>query len=337
MTTMIHPAALKYYRDEKRWTQEQLADATKGKNRVSLPTIKRIERTKSAFHRAEDRVAEGLAKALGVTADALSKPPNNQAEREASLKQFGYRPLRTMVDAETALAFNMVQQIYGIPVHSQIVMAPLFAALLAEGSLSWRRERVAEIEEAADRLMSLGGGHFAFANSAYLAQEGADQERRCIEKRDLFGRDIPDGVYDFGYDPSRNNPFADFLKHFASKVGAETVSFDGLWSTSSWKTSEGMPEYRIGSEMISDLTGDDPDAEYALLRGYAKVKDIPTDLLGEDHLDDRISWIVGRIPEAELEKRRSERAARLSLTDDLDLDSLLAMLGTDDAKENDDE
>ncbi|WP_444452288.1 helix-turn-helix domain-containing protein [Rhodobacter capsulatus] len=335
MTTKIHPAALKHYRDKNRWTQEQLAEATKGKNRVSLPTIKRIESTKSAFYRAEGRIAEGLAKALGVTVDALSKPPTNEAEREASLKQFGYRPLRTMVDAETALAFNMVQHIYGIPVHSQIVMAPLFAALLAEGSLAWRRERVAEIEEAAGRLMSLGGGHFAFANSAYRAVDGAKQERKCIEKRDLFGDDIPDDVYDLGYDPSRNNPFADFLKHFARKVGAQIVSFNGDWSTTGWKTSEGMPEYRIGAELISDLTGDDPDAEYALLRGHTKVKDIPTDLLGEDHLADRITWIVGRIPEAELEKRRSERAARLSSLGDLD--SVLAALGIDEAKENDDE
>jgi transcriptional regulator with XRE-family HTH domain len=316
MTTKIHPAALKHYRDKNRWTQEQLAEATKGKNRVSLPTIKRIESTKSAFYRAEGRTAEGLAKALGVTADALSKPPTNEAEREASLKKFGYRPLRAMLDAETALAFNMVQHIYGIPVHSQIVMAPLFAALMAEGSLAWRRERVVEIEEAAAKLMALGGGHFAFANSAYRAEEGAYHERKCIQNRDLFGKDVADDVYDLGYDPSQNNPFADFIKHFATQVGAKTISFE---CDSGWKTSEGMPGYRIGAEFISDLTGDDPDAEYALLRGHVRLKDIPVHLLGDEHSGERIAWIISRIPSDELEKRKAEMAELLDLVGDLDV------------------
>jgi hypothetical protein len=46
MTTSIHPKALKAFRARKHWTQEDLADATKGQKKVSLPTIKRIESTK---------------------------------------------------------------------------------------------------------------------------------------------------------------------------------------------------------------------------------------------------------------------------------------------------
>lgn len=90
MTTSIHPQALKQNRVRKHWTQENLAEATKGKNKVSLPTIKRIEGTKNGSYQANDRVAESLAKALGVTVDVLSKPPTDEVEREASLRQFGY-------------------------------------------------------------------------------------------------------------------------------------------------------------------------------------------------------------------------------------------------------
>lgn len=331
MTTAIHPGALRHSRDRKRWTQEQLAEATKGKNKVSLPTIKRIESTKDGTYTANDRVAEGLAKALGVTLDELSKSPTDEAEREASLRQFGYRPLRTMLDAETAMAFNMVQHIYGIPIHSQIVMAPLFATLLAEGSLAWRRERVAEIEDAADRLMDLGGGHFSFANAAYRSLDGAAEERDSIVKRDLFGEHVGSDAFDLGFDPSQNNPFADFLDHFAKQVEAKTVSFErGI----GWKTSEGMPEYRIGADLIDQLTGGDPDAEYALLRGHVRLREIPADLLADENAAERIAWIVGRIPEEELAKRRTERDELKSLLDNLDVPG--SEETSDEAKENDD-
>jgi hypothetical protein len=76
-----------------------------------------------------------MAKVLGVSIEDLSRAPSETKDVEESLRKFGYRPVRQMVDAETALAFNMVQHIYGIPIRCQIEMAPLFAALLAEGSM----------------------------------------------------------------------------------------------------------------------------------------------------------------------------------------------------------
>lgn len=68
MATPIHPDALRAYRARKSrpWTQEQLAESTRGKHKVSLPTIKRIESTKSGCYAANDRVAAALANALGV-------------------------------------------------------------------------------------------------------------------------------------------------------------------------------------------------------------------------------------------------------------------------------
>ena len=279
MTTSIHPEALKAFRARKHWTQEQLADATKGQKKVSLPTIKRIESTKESTYPANDRVAEALAKALGVGIEDFSKAPSEEEDREATLRKSGYRPLRTMLDAETSLAYYMVQHIYGVPIRSQIEMAPLFTALLAEASLAWRRERVAEIEAAADRLMDLGDGHFSFANAAYRSLDGAADERKSIERRDLFGEHVGPDAFDLGYDPSQNNPFSDFLEHLAKKTEAKTISFDTDFG---WKTSDGLPAYRIGADIIEHLTGGDPDAEYAILRGHVRLKDIPKDLLGDE-------------------------------------------------------
>jgi hypothetical protein len=255
-------------------------------------------------NQANERVAEALAKALGVSIEDLSRAPSEEEDLEASLRKSGYRPLRTMVDAETALAFKMVQHIYGIPIRSQIEMAPLFAALLAEGSLAWRRKRVEAIEEAADRLMSLGGGHFSFAYSAYRAEDGAAAERDSIARRDLFGEHVGDDAFDFGFDPSKNNPFADFLENFSKEVGAESVTFDKDFG---WKTSEGLPNYRIGADIISRQTGDDPDAEYALLHGHVQLKDLPEELLGDDKEAERVAWMIERIPSEELAARKAER------------------------------
>jgi len=303
MTTIIYPEALKAFRARKRWTQEQLADATRGPDKVSLPTIKRIESTKDGARPVNLRVAKALAKALGVAVEDLSRIPSKAGEQEESLRKVGYRQLHTMIDEETSLAFNMVQNIYGIPLRSQIVMAPLFAALLAEGSLAWRRKRIEAIEEASAKLQELGGGHCSFAGAAWRVDEGADGERKSINKRDLFGVHVSDEAFDCGYDPSVNNPFADYLETYAAEAQAETIRFDKDFG---WKTSEGLPNYRIGADIIDRLTGGDPDAEFALLRGHVRLKDIPAQFLGDDKDVERIAWMIERIPVDELSAREAE-------------------------------
>jgi hypothetical protein len=257
-----------------------------------------------------------LAKALGITTDDLSRSPSEEKLIDKYLRMEGYRQLNTKVDPETSLGFDMVSEIYGVSKRSQIDMAPLFTALLAEASLTWRRERVAEIEEVADRLWNLGGGHFSFANAAYRSIDGAHAERQSIEKRDLFGEDVGDDAFDFGFDPSENNPFADFLEHLANKIEAKTISFDRTYG---WKTSEGLPNYRIGADIISKLTGDDPDAEYALLRRHVRLEEVPDDLLGEEKKAERIAWMIERIPEEEISKIRAEEQEISALFEDLDL------------------
>ncbi len=307
MTMPILPKSLRMYRERKGpkgWTQKQLHEATTGKDKVSEATIKRIEGHKQGAYAANERVAQALAKALGVTIAQLASAPTGEIDHEDELKKYGYRPLRTMIDAETALAFNMVQHIYGIPIRSQIEMAPLFMTLLAEGSLEWRRIRVAEIEEATTHLGSLGGGHLSFANATYRAEEGAAAERQSIERGDLFGKYVGDDTFSLGFDPSQNNPFADYLEDFASKVAAKVVTFP---KTFRWKTSEGLPHYRVGGEIIEQITDGDPDAEFALLRNYVRLKDIPADLFGNDKSSDRVAWIVAHIPAVELAARKAER------------------------------
>lgn len=307
MKKPIHHAALKHFRTAKRMTQKQVAEETRGG--ASLVTIKRIEGAKDGAYLVRERIAEGIAKVLGVTVEKLASPPENAAETAAARRDAGYRELRVNIDAETSLAFRMVEHLYDIPIRSQVEMAPLFAALLAEGSLAWRRRRLAEVEEAADALQFLGSGHLSFAGIAYRVEDAASQERKSIEKRDLFGKEVADEAFDFGYDPAANNPFADFLKQYATEIEAKAVSFEGDWSGCGWKTGEGMPEYRIGNDLIAELTGGDDDAEYAFLRGHIRPGDIPAELLGANNEVERIGWIIGQIPEKERERRRARLEA----------------------------
>ena len=316
MTAPIHPDAIRAFRERKRWTQEQLAKAAK----VSLPTIKRIEGKKDGMYAANTKKAEAISKALGVTLADLAAAPADD-DHDEQLRKFGYRPLRTMVDAETALAFNMVQHIYGIPIKSQIVMAPLFMAILAEGSLAWRRKRVAEIEEAAGDLHVLAGGHLSFAHVAYRAEDGAAAERQSIEMKDLFGEHVCDEAFEFGYDPSVNNPFADYLVDFARKTAARTVTFE---EGAGWKTSEGFPNYTIGADLIADITAGDLDAEYALMRGHVYVDTVPPDLVGADRDADRVAWMIAQIPAEEMAKKAEEMAKKKA-----EREAFLARFGPD--------
>lgn len=305
MPTPIHPDTVKSIRALKRWTQEQLAEATRGKHKVGLATIKRIEGTKTGSYDANDRVAEGLARALGVTVQALSTPgaaPTGQQQPAAPKP--GMRQLRTMIDEETAHAFRMVEQLYGIPPQTQIVMAPLFAALLAEASLDWRRDRAERMQAAAREVSALATGHLAAARASNQALNCAAWELSRIASRDLFCQDAPDEAYEQGYDPNKGNPFSDFLAHFIQQIGARTVEIAPGGGS---KARRGMPRYRIGAEVVAQITARDPEASYALMRGHVRLAEIPAALMAPERLADRNAWLASRIPEAERAELRARR------------------------------
>lgn len=311
---IIRPETLKVLRKRHGMSQTDLSRATDGLERVSVSTIKRIESAKGDYD-ANARTIKNLAEVLKVQLEDLAKEPQAQDDSEKRLRESGYRPLKAVVDGETALAFQMVEHLYGIPIRSQILMAPLFAALLAEGSFAWRRERLVEIAEAADQLMGLGGGHLSFANAAYRVQEGSVGEKDSIAKRDLFGKEVGQDAFDLGFDPSLNNPFADFLQDFANSSGAKDIAFDPD-EFGDWKTPEGLPEYRIGAEFIKNLTGGDYWAEFALLRGFARIRDIPDDLAGEEATEARVKWLASKVP-AEDRERQIKWFADIDLKFDL--------------------
>ena len=309
----IHPETLRTLRERRGLkSQAELAKATQGRNKVGLATIKRIEASGAEYEARADTV-QSLARTLEVSVEELAAPPQDRREL-GKARVLGYRVLKGLVRAENALSFDMVEHLYGVPADRQIAMAPLLFALMAEGSLAWRREQLAAIDEAAEKLASVArsAGHLSFAY-AVSAESGSSVERESIERHDLFGRHAPDDAYHKGYDPNTNNPFVDYLRTFAKRIESDDIQID-------LDIFEDLPEYRIGASVIEGITGDNRLAYYAMSRGHAKIKDIPEHHLGEDEEDGRIAWMVSRIPEKEREALREEERNLEALRKKLGID-----------------
>ncbi len=290
----IRSDTLKALRARRSLSQDDLARATVGPEQVSVSTIKRIEGANGDYD-ANPRIAKKLAEVLKVEPATLAKEWQEPTDPEPRLREIGYRPHKAIIDDKTALAFQVVEQVYGIPIQSQILMAPLFSALLAEGSFAWRREKLAEVNETTDRLLSLAEGHLSFALGAARVSDGAFEEEQSIAKRDLFGREVEENALDYGYDPvGKNNPFADFLWDFGHKYDSADIVIDDGWG--GWKTPEGMPEYEVAGDYLEEITGGDTWAEYALVRGHARIREIPKELMGKEATPARIAWLTSKVP-----------------------------------------
>ena len=303
MKQPIHPDTLKAMRQRRGLSQAKLEiRCAEMRQKVGIATIKRIETwDKTPTYMATPIVAERLAKALGVEVSDLAKEPKaDDVGRAKDFPGFGMRQLRAAVPEKTHLSFHMVEHLYGVPVRTQIEMAPLFMALLAEGSLAWRKKRLAEIEEKADELMALGGGNFSFVRNVYHTQEAADYEHESIRKRDVFGKHVAEDTYSLGYDPNTNNPFADYLRALASDIGTNDAKLDPRFVEIG---PSGFPEYRIGGGLLDDVAAGNFDAEYALACGHARIAEIPKELLGADNTEKRLEWLISKIPEEEIGQR----------------------------------
>jgi len=363
MKQPIRPDTLRTLRAHRNLSQAKLAARSKEvRQKVSVATIKRIETwTETETYMANPTVAERLAKALEVGIEDLAKAPdkdgsfwayaldnipNTSKSAKAPKKDGSFevhwevlerllgcnrRRMSVSLPQRTLFDFQMVEHLYGIPVQSQIKMAPLCMALLAEGSLAWRKKRVEEIDGTAEKLRSLNDipdGHLSFLKAVYHVEEGAQAERESIKQRDVFGKDVSEDTYKLGYDRSHINPFSAYLREFADDFSTTNVGIEAD-KFSFEQTYEGLddfPQYRIGGDLIEDLTADDAVAYHALKLGHVRLGEIPEELLGAGNTDKRVEWLTHRIPDneraeieaayAEIEaakKRRAEHSAELDL------------------------
>ena len=172
-------------------------------------------------------------------------------------------------------------------------MAPLFFTLLAERSLSRRREKLKEAREAIGRLGQMGDevGHSIFGIATTVALNADTLEEGSIAKADVFGEHLlssNDGISipEEPFDPATSNPFAAYLHQLADVLNSPSV-VDTKAELSYGSTYGKFPDYDICAEELNDLANGSADAGRALETGFARLSDIPGELKGKDAGEER--------------------------------------------------
>ncbi len=294
MATKIKDGIVKQLRDERGWTQDDLARKA-GLNKQS---IFRIEKGEKRGPRPET-IAQ-LSKAFGVDAAVLTGRPSTQpasqtddadplAPEASKADPFeNASQLNLRIDNAARNALALTARRYGVQLSEVVEIAPFLFFLMAERSLQRRRERKDEVSNAIAEVESLRDRH------RYLPIDipGNDAQICCeedsIQKNDIFGR-LYEGVnngrtfrYISDYDDNTDNPFAAFLKE-ELKVLKDAVpeerrkairsNFAG-WHPDVWSS----PGYKICLDEAVSIVGDDKEAVRAVLNGTAPLHEIPKDL-----------------------------------------------------------
>lgn len=278
----IDPDRLRSLRKKKGWSRSEL-DKRSG---ISKRTIQRLENEPQRCKKTRADTVNRLAKALGVEGGVLT----GELPLPESGKASAPDPERVQIGAQIApkvrLAYDLIKRRYGVSAAEVINMAPLFFALLAEGSLAWRREKLQEAKEAIDRLRQIDGiwrGSCEFG--ANVASEGVLVEEDSIAKADLFGNDS----YEF-FDSSTDNPFASYLRQLRVELditGVVDVESGDLMFGSPLK----FPDYDICRDELDGIANGSYYAKMALETGDARLFEIPEELMAEDAGEERAKWL----------------------------------------------
>lgn len=299
----IDPERLSRLRKKNGFSRPQLAK----RSGINERTIQRLESKSESqqCQKSHEHTVNGLAKALGVRAGVLT----GELPLPGSGKEPAYDSERVQISAQiepkVRLAYDLIKRRYGVSPAEIINMAPLFFALLAEGSLAWRREKLKEVVEAIDRLESIDGvWSFGFDNAtSVVAYDGVSIEKNSIDKADLFGEHLFSSLTDFSFDPYEDNPFADPYEDnpFASYLRKlkDELDIAGVVDVDSGKLRFGVPlkfpDYYICCDELDGITNGSDHAKMALETGAARLSEIPEELMAEDASEKRTQWLEDKL------------------------------------------
>lgn len=296
----IVPETLRKLRKDSGLSQQGLADRA----RVDKKTVARIEGGKGG--EARQGTALDIAKALGVEPKVLAAEPASEAMEDRELRRHGYVGAKVHFRGETILAYDLVRDRYGVDMWDVIDAAPLLFTLLAEMSLADRRRRHQAMNAAWATYWTAVPEHLRASIADHEA--GSQVEDELIEKRDLFGRHIPE-MYDWwagnrDHDKALD-PFFDFLSELVKDLGPDNdaIDYEDMMSFAG-----DLPSARIFETYRELLTGGSPRADYALSHGYVRLGQIPKHLRGEDEGNDQVAverteWLESHVPDEDWVRR----------------------------------
>ena len=276
---------LRTLRQRKKLSRPDLERAS----RITVRTIQRLENEPDECKTTREDTVMGLAKALevepGVLTGELPLPdPETTTVAESDPVRIG-----AQIPPKVRLAYDLIKRRYGVNATDVITMAPLFFALLAEGSLKQRREKSQLADDGFDLLLKSGIAHD-------VLDEPFRYEDESIDKADIFGEHLFNN--EFGpepFDPSVENPFANYLCELPDdlKIPAGVVNVDkrGL----SFGSPAEFPDYDIWNVEITRIANGSAAAKKALETGFARLPDIPEELMAEDKDAERQQWLENRL------------------------------------------
>ena len=267
---------------------------------INERTIQRLEKEPQPSRKSTlTRLAKAFGVEPGVLTGELPLPKFDKVPTSAA-KQV---QISAQITSKARLEYDLIKHRYGVSATELINMAPLFFALLAEGSLAWRRKRLKEPKEAIDRLRQINEGW-----SLFCSFEGVAAEENSISKVDLFGEhllselsDIDDEfleTYGFLF-LSIYNPFASYLWKLEAELaipGVVDIDNSGINEYPGLEPPLKFPTYDICRDEFDGIANGSNYAKMALETGHVRISEIPKELMAEDAGEERAKWLEKRMP-----------------------------------------
>ncbi len=289
----IDPDCLRKLRQQKGLSRPQLAERAK----ITARTIQRLENEPQRTQKSQEHTLNGLSKALNVEPGVLTGDLPLPESDDTLIDNLDRVQMGAQVAPKTRLAYDLIKRRYGVNATEIINMAPLFFTLLAEGSLAWRREKLEEAKEAYQHLLEIDGfwGGGLSGVQSYMDEEIGIAED-SIDEDDLFGDQFnTPSLIDSFFDPSADNPFAQYLRKLADKLAIpEVVDVDEYLN---FRSQYKFPDYEVGRKELDYISNGSSKARRTLETGCARISEIPEKLMAEDAQEERTKWLEERLPE----------------------------------------
>ena len=277
--------------------------------RINKRHLQRMESWKEETIQVRSRTGEALAKALNVSIEVLTGERELPAFSPAGSRTGDSKDVRqttVRLDAQSTLNYDLIERRYGVKLQEVVNIAPLLFVIHAEQSLR-RRKRVYKAKRNAVEQLSQLSASFPKLHSLIGAEdvdewyEDSDQhlsELDSIGCNDLFAERVR---FEFEGDGSPN-PFVahldEVLETFDAPSLANIARFEGIpFDAVMYFPGDRLPEHEVCRSDLVELTGADPDAMLALKFGVVRVRDIPEDLMADDKLVERVTWLRAALHE----------------------------------------